>query len=63
MSGRPITAVLAICSPGMIPVRFIPMIRKKNVIRTGMKRLPSFSPSVSKTIELRTKPSMNSRAA
>ena len=31
----------------MIPVRFMPMIRKKNVIRTGMKRLPSFSPRVS----------------
>jgi len=47
----------------MMPVRFMPMIRKKNVISTGRNRLPSFSPSVSNTIEVRTKSSMYSSAA
>ena len=54
--------VLAICRPGMMPVMFSPSVRKKIVNSSGMNRRPSFSPSVSMTMLLRTKPVMNSNA-
>ena len=53
--GRPIVPVPAICSPGMTPVMLMAMTRKKIVMISGMNRLPSFSPSVSMTMPLRTK--------
>ena len=55
MIACPMSPVLAIWSPGTVPVRLSPRVRKKIVIRIGMNRLPSFSPSVSMTMPLRTK--------
>ena len=63
MIAMPMSAVLAMRNGGMMPVRFSPSVRKKIVIRIGMNRLPSFSPSVLMTMLLRTNPSTDSRAA
>ena len=56
-SGTPITEVLAMLNPGMVPVRFIARIMKKKVVRIGRKRRPSFLPSRSSAMPTRTKSS------
>ena len=62
MSAWPISPVLAIWRPGIVPVMFKPSVKKKIVNSSPMKRRPSFSPSVSTMMLFRTNPVMNSKA-